>query len=121
MNEENFKAVDDEVVYLHYCWNVFRNVYAEEKNIDLLNRFDNQFFGLVQNMYWDSILLHISRLTDKEYNGSNRNLSLATIYNDIKNDLEDSTKNELDNKINKINDLVKKVRFHRSKRLAHKD
>jgi hypothetical protein len=122
MNKENFKAIDNEVLNLHYCWNVFRNVFAVEKNIELLNRFDNQFFGLVQNIYWDSILLHISRLTDKEYDRSkNRNLSLKTIYNDIKVELDDSTKNKLNNKINKITDLVKKIRFHRSKRLAHND
>ena len=121
MNEQNFEVIDNEVVYLHYCWNVFRNIYAEEKNIDLLNRFDAQFFGIVQNLYWDSILLHISRLTDKEYNGSNRNLSLTTIYNDIENELEDSLKNNLSSIINKVNDLAKKVRLHRSKRLAHKD
>ena len=63
MNEQNFEVIDNEVVYLHYCWNVFRNIYAEEKNIDLLNRFDAQFFGIVQNLYWDSILLHLIYLT----------------------------------------------------------
>ncbi|MCK4663870.1 MAG: hypothetical protein KAT68_13460 [Bacteroidales bacterium] len=121
VNENNFKVIDNEVVYLHYCWNVFRNVYANEKNIDLLNRYDNQFFGIVQNIYWDSILLHISRLTDKEFNRSNRNLSLKTIYNDIENELTNSKRNELCSKLNKINGLVKKARYHRSKRLAHKD
>ena len=121
MNKTSFEIIDNEVVHLHYCWNVFRNVYAEEKNINLLNRFDGQFFGVVQNLYWDSILLHISRLTDKEYNGSNRNLSLSTIYNEIENEIDDSVKDDLNNKTIKINELVKKVRFHRSKRIAHKD
>jgi len=121
MNEEYFEAIDNEVINLHYFWVIFKNTYAVEKNIDLLNRFDPHFFGIVQNLYWDSILLNISKLTDKEYNGSNRNLSLLTIYNDLENELDNSIRRELNNKINKIKELEKKVRFHRSKRITHKD
>ena len=122
MNDQYFNAVSDAVSNLHYNWKVFRNVYAKsEGNIVLLNRFDNQFFGVVQNLYWDSILLNISRLTDNEGRGSNRNLTLKTIFNDIENELDAKTLNELSNKLVDISALSKNIRFHRSKRIAHTD
>jgi len=123
MNKDIYESINNEILNLHYRWKVFRNVYAKnEEQIILINKIDSEFFGIVQEVYQDSIVLYLSRLTDKEKMGwNNRNLSLYTFINDIEKDIDNLTKSKMVEKLKKIEVLVKKIRTQRSKMIAHLD
>lgn len=122
INAEIYKRVDQEVVNLHLFWQVYRNVYAVSKEqIDLLNSVDGNFFGITQHIFFNEIILQISRLTDKRTQGKNQNLSLDTLIHDIKNELSEATQYELHNLYQQLNENVIRIRRKRSKDIAHLD
>jgi AbiU2 len=62
---EVFHHLMQETAFLHLKWNEYERLFgASAEQIDLLNRAAPGFFWLVQDSWWDGLLLHISRLTD---------------------------------------------------------
>jgi hypothetical protein len=122
INPEIYKRVDDEVVKLHLFWQVYRNVYAVSKDqIDLLNSVDDIFFGITQQIFFNEVILHISRLTDKETQGKNQNLSLVTLINNVNNELSEPIQKQLYDLQQQLNENVVIIRKKRSKSIAHLD
>ena len=119
---KTFKCIASEITELHYRWVVFRNVYAVDQNhIEILNELDGSFFGTVQGLYWDAIILHIIKLTDPMKTGSNLNLTLERVWNEYKDEISDASNHELKEIMSNISKAKKHLKTHRSKRLAHLD
>jgi hypothetical protein len=60
-----FHHLIQEAAFLHLKWNEYIRLFgASAEQIDLLNRAAPGFFWLVDDSWWDGLLLHISRLTD---------------------------------------------------------
>ena len=54
-----------EAAFLHLKWNEYVVLFGTgPERVDLLNRAAPGFFHLVQDSWWDDLLLHISRMTD---------------------------------------------------------
>jgi hypothetical protein len=49
------------------------------ERIDLFNRSAETFFGLVFDVLWDDILLHISRMTDREKVARRETLTIRSL------------------------------------------
>jgi hypothetical protein len=60
-----FHHLMQEAAFLHLKWNEYIILFGTgPERVDLLNRAAPGFFHLVQDSWWDDLLLHISRMTD---------------------------------------------------------
>jgi AbiU2 len=69
-----------ELTWLHIKWEEFRTLYGtSEKEIALLNAVAPNFFGRLQEVLWQDLMLHISRLTDPPRSVGRDNLSIRRL------------------------------------------
>jgi len=62
---ELYTAIWNEVVWLHMKWGECVELYGTRKSrIELLNKTASRFFRILQDIFLEDIILHISRLTD---------------------------------------------------------
>lgn len=60
-----FCALWEQVVWLHIKWDNFAELFGTKPTrIELLNKSASSFFGMIQDVLWNDMLLHIGRLTD---------------------------------------------------------
>jgi hypothetical protein len=64
------------VVELHAELQDFRKLYGSPETIAILNDTAGQFFGTVQKVLWEHILLYVARLTDRLETCGHANLTL---------------------------------------------
>jgi hypothetical protein len=62
---EAFHHLMQEVARLHLKWNEFNTLCLSPERIRSLNRAAPGFFWMVQSAWWNDILLHICRMTDR--------------------------------------------------------
>lgn len=75
-----YHALHNEVVWLHAKWSEYKKLYAESpERVDLLNDSAGHFFSVVQEVMWENVLMHISRLTDPAVQGKHNNLTLLKL------------------------------------------
>ena len=114
-----YYALYNEVTWLHAKWLEYRKLYAQsEKRVDLLNDAAAFFFGVVQNVLWEDILLHIARLTDPPNQGGFDNLTLLRLPDAV---ADERMGQELRGLVQTCRDRSQFARQWRNKRLAHSD
>lgn len=114
-----YHALYKEVTWLHAKWLEYRKLYAQsEKRIDLLNGTASFFFGLVQDVLWKDVLLHIARLTDPPKQGQFENLTLRRLPDDVP---DQYLADELCKLVEDALDWSQFARQWRDKRYAHID
>jgi hypothetical protein len=65
-----FAELWQEVAHLHAKWLEYVELFGSKPSrIDLLNRAAPAFFRTVQDVFWEDMLLHLSRLTDPPRSG----------------------------------------------------
>lgn len=75
-----YHELSEELTWLNAKWLEFRKLYARsEERIELLNGTADFFFGVIQRVLWDDVLLHIARMTDPQEHGKNKNLTLRAL------------------------------------------
>ena len=75
-----YHALQTELTWLHAKWLEHRKLYAHsEKRIDLLNETAAYFFRIVQDVLWQDVLLHITRLTAPPRQGHFENLTIRRL------------------------------------------
>ena len=75
-----YTALIDEVIWVHAKWLEFRKLYAKSpERIDLLNETAGFFFRVVQDVLWDNVLLHLTRLTDPPRSAGKENLTIRRL------------------------------------------
>lgn len=125
MNEEIeliFEKLKDEVVELHYRWNMYREIYAgDTAQFELLNKSGSNFFYYVQHLMLDHISLSFSKLTDPNRQGGNNNLSLKQVHVYASNSKENRLIEKLKAIYTELEENCKKFRTLRNKRIAHGD
>lgn len=114
-----YHALYNEVAWLHAKWLEYRKLFAKSaQRIDLLNETAGFFFGVVQDVLWKDVLLHIARLTDPAKQGKYENLTLFQLPNIV-------PKPELVIELCQLIEVAKTsskfARDWRNKRLAHHD
>ena len=59
--------VENALAHLHLKWNQYVPLFGTSKaRIDSPNRAAPNFFGIVQDMWWNDLLLMLWKLTDKD-------------------------------------------------------
>jgi hypothetical protein len=72
-----FHALFSEVVWLQDKWREYCTLFTDSVlRVDLLNESAGRFFGQLQAVLWEDVLMQISRLTDRSEMGKRENLSI---------------------------------------------
>lgn len=75
-----YYELENEVVWLHNKWREYRALFGHsEARIELLNRAAAVFFGQLDGILWEDVLLHICRLTDPVAVGGYRQLTIRRL------------------------------------------
>lgn len=70
----------NEHVWLHDKWREYRALFAgSEDRIELLNRAASRFFGQLDGILWEDVLLHLCRITDPPRVGSHHQLTIQRL------------------------------------------
>jgi hypothetical protein len=115
-----YHAIHNEVIWLHAKWSEFRQLYGTaQERLELLNRATGFFFGVLEDVLWADILLHIARLTDpctQGKHGKYENLTLRRLP-DLFTDPK--LKSELNKLLNEVQTASAFVPGWRNRRIAH--
>ena len=117
-----YHALWKEVVWLHVKWGEVRKLYASpeepEKRIELLNETAGFFFGMVQNIVLDDVLLHLSRLTDQAEQGGNKNLTILGLPEAVG---DPELRSKVCASVREARARTAFARQRRNRRIAHRD
>jgi hypothetical protein len=119
-----FYLIDNDIIYLTFLWRNHLDLYDSGKeNINKLNTVSANFFYLSQKVFWENIILRLSKLLDKRATGFGNkkklNLTLDTLIENI--DVEVNLKILLENKLKVINTKGSFCRDWRNRHIAHSD
>ncbi len=120
--KNKIKAIDAEVVRLHYKWKHFKQVFGSDRKVKLLNETAPVFFGYLWNLMLFDILLSIARLTDppktKVKSIVKENLSFDNLVLEIK---DASLQSQVSQQILALKGKMKAVKTWRDEKIAHND
>ena len=114
-----YHVLYNEVSWIHAKWLQYRQLYAKSpKRIELLNEVSGFFFRVVQDVFWENVLLHLARLTDPPQSVGKANLTLLRLPPVIP---ESSLAEEVQNLVEVAVSESSFAREWRNRRLAHRD
>lgn len=96
---------------------VYDQLFGDEESITLINSCGSQFFYEAQKAMHNMMILYVCKMTDPHKQGSNSNLSIKRLINQIKDKHPDLV-SDMENKLDEIPANVRKLR---SKVIAHND
>jgi len=109
-----FHFLMQEAAWLHLKWNEFDALFGgTPQELQNLNRAAQGFFGMVQDVWSDDIILHICRMTD---NGTDR-LSVTLLPKLANVGIRDELKRRLD----EVTAATAFARDWRDRRIAHRN
>ena len=117
-----YKSVHSEVVWLNAKWDIYIQLYqtSDERNI-LLNQSAYLFFRLLKHILIESIILIVSRLTDKAKTSGRYTRSLEKFINEVNSHGFDELSTSMRENLDEIHERAKPFRSWRHKKLAHSD
>jgi hypothetical protein len=122
---KEYGTVANEVLTLRMKWNVFLQLYGTASNVETLNSSAPGFFYLCQDAFVDSIILTISRLTEKAQTGSKRNpdfnLSLLHLVARAQTEMYADSVDKLQQAVSKVKQKCDPIQLTRNRRIAHLD
>lgn len=115
-----FAELWQEVAYLHLKWLEYVELYGSKPTrLQLLNQAAPGFFGMLQRVLWEDILLHLARLTDPPRSGGrNENLTVRNLPSLIDNP---GLKRALEELIEQLSEATDFCRNLRNRHIAHRD
>ena len=96
------KIIEDEFLYLVNLWKEYKILFSNQDNLNILNKTCGDCFQTIQYSMNNDMILLLNRLLDPYHQGSNRNLALETLLNEIN---DTSTKSKLKKKLQNIRNL----------------
>ena len=103
--------------------NEIRSLYGNHENVKYVNSFGGLFFGHIQGILRDDLLLNITRLTDPvNSGGSKKNLTIQLLPNLIDNlDNRELSREEVDECVKTAVESSRFARDWRNRHIAHRD
>lgn len=114
-----FHGLYVEITWLHDKWREYRTLFGTSpERIDLLQEAAGRFFGYVQDVLWEDVLLHISRITDAPGTGKRTTLSVQQLPCLI---VDPALSNQVDGLVTAAVQASAFARDWRNRFLAHRD
>ncbi len=111
-----FHALESDHFWLRLKWQEARALFRSEARVDLLNRAARDFWGMMQQVLLEDILLHISRLTDPPRSAGKDNLTVQRLV-----DLHWANRERLTALVDEAVSASSFARPWRNRSLAHRD
>jgi len=109
---------------LHSAWllalaryDEFNRLFGSRKHVEHLNAIGGGFFGDVQYIFWDDLILRLCRLTDPVGTGKKRNLTIQIVPELCGTNL----RAEIQGGVKRAVEATCFARDHRNRRIAHED
>jgi hypothetical protein len=114
-----YDILSNQVRWVHLKWQEYRALFGtSQERIDFLNDAAPAFFGDLQDMFWNDVLLHLCRLTDPPKSVGKPNLTIACLLPLI----EDADMRERAKGLFKLaRDKMGFAREWRNRRVAHRE
>lgn len=113
-----YKALEDDLTWLHFTWSQYRHLYAHSpERVDLLNRAAGPFFRMLQDTLADAVVLNLSRLVDPIRTGSKENLTVQMLPALC----PPAMQGEVGTLVTTAVDCCNSAKVNRDKRIAHRD
>jgi hypothetical protein len=114
-----YYAISQDITWLHAKWAHYEQLYTRSPaRLRVLNRAADHFFGFLQGMLLDDLLLQLARLTDPPKSVGKENLTLQMLPNLI---TDPTLKNIVKTRVTAALDACSVAREWRNRRLAHND
>ena len=111
-------ALRNELFAVWLRWNEFELLFgASPERVESLNRAAGSFFKMVQDLLWESSLLHVARITDSPKTMNKSNLTIQCLPDLVSDEKRDAVQ-EL---VEKAKDKAAFCKDWRNRRIAHKD
>ncbi len=97
----------------------FRGLFSDGERLALLNGIAGPLMVLVQEVFWEDLLLRVARLTDPVHSGRHKNLTLQQVpalFDD-----EPQKRLELEEQVQAVVEAAAFARDWRNRRIGHKD
>ena len=116
---DTYHALQNEFAWILLKWEQYTALFGQSaQRVQILNEAAPLFFVIVQETFWDDILLHLSRLTDPPKSAGRTNLSIRRLPELI----EDAPfKTEVEKLVQTAVESSRFARDWRNRRLAHCD
>lgn len=118
---DQLEILTNDIIQAHHEFNLLNGLFAEsDERLELLNLTANNFFYDLRRILTERCILNIAKLTDSYVQGSNTNLSLF-ILKEIGKAHSWEYYDKIESSLDELKTLVKKIRDHRRKYVAHRD
>jgi len=110
-----------DLIWARHYYNQYKKLFMSgELRIELLNKTAPGFFKLLQEMFWDQMVLRLARLTDPHKKGADINLS-AYILLKLAEENNWGFIDEIDQFLKEASNMSISIRRRRSKLVVHRD
>ena len=116
--QDKIKAIDGEVLRLHYKWKHLKQIFGSDEKVKLLNNAAPVFFNYLWNSMLFDVVLSFSRLLDPRASCGDENLSFKNLLSDIS---DNSLKVELSKRISELESKTQAMRIWRNEKISHND
>ncbi len=111
-----------EIIRIRTKWIYFRQLFMDsDHRTKKLSRAGSYFFGELQIILKNDLILSLSRLTDPPRNGKHENFTVELFIEKLLEESEAILAAKLKSKACELSTCVKSLRVHRMKRIAHYD
>jgi hypothetical protein len=114
-----YHGLTNELAWLYIKWSELVELFGTKPSrIDLLNKAAGGFFRVVQDAFWDDVLMHITRMTDPPKSMGRENLTIRSLPPLIdRSDFRQSLQTRIDAAVS----CTAFARDWRNRQLAHRD
>jgi hypothetical protein len=116
--QDKIKAIDDEVLRLHYKWKHLKQIFGSDEKVKLLNNAAPVFFNYLWNSMLFDVVLSFSRLLDPRASCGDENLSFKNLLSDIS---DNSLIDEFLKRISELENKTQAMRIWRNEKISHND
>ena len=117
-----YKLIAIDVVDINERWKSYEYLYQNSRlRVELLNKSASYFFGRLQRILLDDLILGITRLSDPAQQGKSENQSLPRLKNEVFALGHFALAESLDLRLTDIKSQCCPFKTHRNKRVAHTD
>lgn len=114
-----FSELKDDLAWLQVKWAEYRELFGSSpKRIELLNAAAGLFFRIIQYTLWESVLLHLCRLTDPAKTRGKDNLTIRALPGLLD---DESLKADISRLVDEAIAKAAFARDWRNQRIAHRD
>lgn len=113
-----FNSLYSDLVWVHIKWAEYVELFGTKpERVDLLNSTAPNFFGIMQGVLFENIILHVARLTDPPRSSGKRNLTIRALPAAVSSNIVAS----IDHQITEALKHSEFCRDWRDRHIAHND